>query len=236
MKSNKVYLRLLVATVLFVVFVLSTSSFWASRFYYGLMLYKTHNEPILTVEAKVYQLPKAESISKYINFEGISVPSLTGEEVFSKISTTSVRKIFFDGATSTEVILGGVQYKRMKTPSDVQLLAEKKSINSSEKTNYEVAKSIWSLTDNHLNFWTASHDRMGDMYGLIMKGVTYSRCNNLLEFENQYLVKGLLCATKQGNTTIFLFLPNDTNYELWLLGVPDNIRDTIVSGIRPKDK
>jgi hypothetical protein len=112
----------------------------------------------------------------------------------------------------------------------------KKSINS-EKTNYEVAKSIWSLTDKNINFWTASRDRMGDMYGLMMKGTRYSVCGDLLEFENANHIKGLLCPTdKLGSSIVSAFLPDGTNYEVWLLGVSDDVRDGVIAGIRARAK
>ncbi len=233
MKWRRILIKTLIGIVLLALVVLVTRPFWVPRLYYGLMLYVTRNEPILAIETKTYQVPKIENTTQYATLDKIEVPLLPGKEIFEKNSTTSVRKIFFDTATSTLVIFRGPQFKTdYMTPDELQSLLMKKAPGG-EKTNYKVAKSFWSLTDKNLNFWSASRERMGDMYGLMVKGVRYSICRDLLEFENTNHVKGLFCPTnKLGNNIISVFLPDDTNYEVWLLGVSDDVRDNIIGGIR----
>lgn len=222
---------LLIGLIVAIIVVVLARSFLWPRLYYALMLYMTAGSPIVSAELVTHPLPPPVEHEAYVMFGKIMVPTLPGTMVYEKYSSTSVRKIFVDKGTSSISIFRPTNTMELAAPSEIVRLSNSKT---EDHTNYGTAKSIWSASSEDLSIWSASGDRLEDMYYVMLKGMLYADCTELSEFTNTFEVKGAICSIEGKNARIVAFLSDDTAYELWLLRVSPEIIDTVVSGIRPQ--
>lgn len=207
--------------------VIITQPLWAPRMMYLAMVSTLQGSRQHSLRSESYALPAARN-GGVVAFEGLVVPTPPGKEIKEKISDLSVTKYYFDIATSTVFITKGMSSKDAISDRRGDMLMYK-----GLATNYERDQLIWSENAEDLTFWSASRDRIGDMVRLILKQTKYSPCLKLLEFENIYGIKGLACETyKPNSSTVSLYTKEDVPYQVWLFNIPNDVRDSIVAGIR----
>jgi hypothetical protein len=105
-------------------------------------------------------------------------------------------------------------------------------------SDYDVEKMVWEIRRENIPLWaTKNNDAIRDAMLGSMKATKYSWCGKLLEFQNHYGVRGVICDQPEGAdwTSIVYFYPHDgIEYKLMIKPNQGLIRDSIIASIRPK--
>lgn len=209
----------------------------ATQYLYWGLVYVTKDSPeVLPVQYKLQTSPATTTILRFDRIE-LAVP--WSEDFAPRISPDSavwtfenVQKdilfISLSTTTTSKVILS-------KTPD-----SRTPALFSFDSQNtYDVEKMIWNVQKKDIPLWkTKNNNAARNVVLLSFKTLKYSDCDELLDFENSFGVKGVICShvseVEKKTSTIYFYLDNvEAEYSLHIKETtPTQVRDSIIASIK----
>lgn len=231
---NSIPKKFLAFGALALLLIIITYAIYATQFNYWRLLY------FLKVAQDVspipYELQFAPATSTVLVFNTIQLAVPWSDISLSKTdpdmaqwSTTDSEKYLtlFLSTTTTRVI-----WKENPSVKDILPI--------DTLSSYELERMIWRVQLRESPLWvTKNNEATKKIMLATIKKAKYSWCDKLLEFQNQYEVKGVICdwVDKEGEkkSIVYFYISNDDS-EYNFIVKPDRvqIRDSIIASIKKK--